>query len=344
MNLGPERLSFVFALVGLSLLSCFLFSPWREKQFEDLVAISSNPVDVGQVLCFEKAHGEITLTNLSNIQIPFKANADCSCTTLATTSGVIEPKTKQVLQFTYSPKSFAKLDSSIQQESSDVVVSILNKGVKLSKLVGIKAQGVFPLTIDPSALSNSVEPFRASEIMVPFSTGKDVQNVRLVSAPLFLTESRIDGAGDSSTFRARIEMPSGIHKGPLVLEFEVRNINKVVRIELPFSAVVEKPYEFSTEVLALEPNSECMINVRPKFGAARSTFIAVKSECPQVTTQISEAASNSIRVVCSPSNEAQLPLTGSLRVIVRSEDPAGRELTLEGDIPYVISEGGLSDM
>lgn len=298
---------------------------------------------MGKVLCFEKAQGEISLTNLSRFPIRFQTKADCSCTTLASTSGVIQPRAKQVVQFTYSPKSIAKLDSSIQQESSDVVVSILASGVRFSKLVRINAQGVFPLVIESNRHTHSVEPFRASEVIVPFSTAKDVQSVRLVGAPSFLTDSRIAGQHDLSTLRAKIEMPCGIHKGPLVLEFDVLNVNKAVRIELPLTVVVEKPFSFSAEVLALVPDREFLVVVRPKYGASLSKYISVRSECPQVTAQVEGADSDTLRVFCASLNDLQLPLTGCLRVTVRSEDSAGRELTLEDDIPFVISEGGLRD-
>lgn len=343
MNLSSERLSFVFAAIGISLLGCFWFSPWRENQFDDYVSISSNPVELGQVLCFEKGHGEIALTNLSSLPIPFRVNADCSCTSLDLTSGVIEPRAKQVVKFTYSPKSIAKLDSSIQPESSDVVVSLLVNETKLSRIVGISALGVFPLIMDPYELSQVVEPFRASEVVVPFGIAKDVQNVRLISAPAFLTETRIEETEGLSTFRANIEMPIGTHTGPIVLKLAVDKVDKAVRIELPLAVVVQKPYAFSTDVCAVTSNSEFVLEVRPKFGALYSEFTAAKSECPHLTAKIEESSSNLLKLICSSSNDAQLPITGRVRVSVRSTDAEGHELTTQDEIPVVISKGGLGD-
>jgi len=57
MNFYAKGFSVFFAAVGLSLLFCLSISPWREKQFDDFVAISSTSVDLGQVVCFEKANG-----------------------------------------------------------------------------------------------------------------------------------------------------------------------------------------------------------------------------------------------------------------------------------------------
>ena len=124
MNFYAKGFSVFFAAVGLSLLFCFSMSPWREKQFDDFVAISSTSVDLGQVVCFEKANGEFTLTNLTSAPIPFRVAADCSCTTIASPSGVIEPSAAHVVKFTYSPKSIAALASSIHKEGSDITVSL----------------------------------------------------------------------------------------------------------------------------------------------------------------------------------------------------------------------------
>lgn len=343
MNFGPERLSIVFAAIGISLLGCFLYSPWSENQFDDYVAISSNPVDIGQIACFEKGQGEFTLTNRTKLPMPYRLKADCSCTRLPTTTGIIEPKGEQVVQFTYTPKSKAKLDSSLQQESSDVVITLVADGALFSKIVEINAQGVFPLLLDPQGLSNVVEPFRASEVAVPLAIAKDVKNVKLISAPSFLTESRIEQADGLSTFRANIEMPIGIHRGPVALELTVGNVSKPVRIVLPIAVVVEKPYAFSTDICALRANSECVIEVRPEFGALRSSFVTVESECRQLTAQIQEGSPNAIKLVCTASDDAQLPITGRIHVSVQSTDAEGRELTTEDEIPVVLSRGGLSD-
>lgn len=338
MTLSAERIGFFFAAVGLSLLGCFLFSPWREKQFDDYVAISTNPVELGQVACFQKAHGEFTLTNLSNDRIPFKVNADCSCTSLETTSGFLEPRSKQLVKFSYTPKSVASPDTSIRQEGSDITVSLLAKDNKLSKLVAVRADGVFPLIMDSFRLSSSVEPLRLSEVVIPFSVAKDVKNVRMVSAPSFLSESRVGETGGAMAFLANIEMPIGTNKGHVVLEIDVENVIKPVRMELPIAVIVEKPYAFSSDVLSLSPNSSFLMEVRPKFGALRSEFIRVETECPLLTTIVD---GHSVTISCASGNEVLLPITGRLGVSIRTVFPDGRELMTDDDLPFTVSEGGL---
>ncbi|MCY3009389.1 MAG: hypothetical protein NTY42_06085 [Planctomycetota bacterium] len=340
MIFSTERIGLFFGVAGLSLLGCFLISPWREKQFEDYAAISSDPVQLGQVACFQKATGEFTLTNLSSDRIPFTINADCSCTSLETTSGILEPRSKHLVKFSYSPKSVAVIESSIRPEESDITVSLLAKGNRFSKLVAVRAEGVFPLMIDSFSLTASVEPLRVSEVVVPFSVAKDVKHVRLVSAPDFLKGSRVSGAIGTIDFLASIEMPSGTHLGPVVLEFDVKNVAEPVRIDLPIAVIVEKPYSFSSDVLSLSPNNSTRMEVRPRFGAMFSEFIKVETDCELLTTII---RGDSVTISCASSSNVLLPITGRLRTSIRSRYSDGREVTTDDDLPFTVSEGGIFD-
>jgi len=321
----------------------FFFYPFREKQFDDFVQLSVSKIELGKIACSEQGTGEFSLTNRTKQKIPFRLDADCSCTTLEPKSGVLEPLSTARVQVKYKPKSIASSDSSLHQEGSDITINLLGNDRRLVRFIGVRAQTLFPAVFDSHGLRSTVEPFKPSQFSSVLTIAKDVDSVQLKSKPEFLDSLELIRNGTQVELRGQVNQFPGVQQGELEIEFVIRDVAIPVSLRLPVWINVENPYRIESQTLAFQPGSVRTIKVAPRFDVAKVAFVKIDSDSTMVSARIEGLDSQSAAILCGEKGQVDFPVIGRLDGVVRVTRRSGEELLFNEVLPFVISEGGLLD-